>query len=222
MNMLLVLATHKEASILRTMLEKYSAGENHYRFKEYSIDLAVTGSGIVQTTYYVTEALSSTKYDLAINLGICGSFKNEYKIGDVVHIHKDRFSDWGVVEKDGFKDVFDMKLEEENKRPFEEGWIFEHLSAATKHHLQIPTVEGLTVNTIKAKEFDWYHNRYDADIESMEGAAFLYACRMKGVHCTQLRAVSNSVGERDKSKWGIVSALKNLSEYFSDDFLMRL
>jgi futalosine hydrolase len=222
MKILLVIATNKESSILRSMLDKYAAGTNHYRFKEHYIDLIITGSGMVQTTFTITEALAKTDYELAVNLGICGSFKNEYRTSDVVHIHKDRFADWGVIEKNGFKDVFDMGLEEQNKKPFEDGWIFEQLPAGIKQLVHLHSVEGLTVNTVKAKEFDLYHNQYDADVESMEGAAFFYTCRMKNTHCLQVRAVSNVVGERDKSKWDIVAALKNMSEYFADDLLLKL
>jgi futalosine hydrolase len=37
----------------------------------------------------------------------------------------------------------------------------------------------------------------------MEGAAFFYVCLMEKVPFIELRAVSNEVGERDKSQWDI-------------------
>jgi futalosine hydrolase len=50
-----------------------------------------------------------------------------------------------------------------------------------------------------------------ADIESMEGAAFLYACLAAGIPNTQIRAISNFVEERDKARWDVKLALMNLN-----------
>ena len=53
--------------------------------------------------------------------------------------------------------------------------------------------------------------KFNADIESMEGAAFHFVCLQKSVPFLQVRSISNKVGIRDKSKWNIPVALKNLS-----------
>lgn len=49
-----------------------------------------------------------------------------------------------------------------------------------------------------------------ADIESMEGAAFFEACLRRGVPFAEIRAVSNPVGESDRSRWDIPLALHRL------------
>jgi len=46
----------------------------------------------------------------------------------------------------------------------------------------------------------------------MEGAAFHYMGRDLHIPFIQLRAVSNYVGERDKSKWKMRDAIYNLNE----------
>ncbi|HNJ95959.1 MAG TPA: futalosine hydrolase, partial [Ferruginibacter sp.] len=51
---------------------------------------------------------------------------------------------------------------------------------------------------------------FQPDIESMEGAALHYVCLQEKVPFIQLRAISNYVGERDKSKWKMQEAITNL------------
>ena len=46
----------------------------------------------------------------------------------------------------------------------------------------------------------------------MEGAAFHYVCLMKNIPFLQLRAVSNYIGERDKSKWKIAEAIEEVNK----------
>ncbi|HEY0610467.1 MAG TPA: hypothetical protein VGD35_12440, partial [Chitinophaga sp.] len=54
--------------------------------------------------------------------------------------------------------------------------------------------------------------KYAPDIESMEGAAFHFACLQEAVPFLQLRSISNYVEARDKSKWNIPLAVKQLNE----------
>jgi futalosine hydrolase len=53
---------------------------------------------------------------------------------------------------------------------------------------------------------------YQADLESMEGAAFFYACLAEGVPFIEIRSVSNYVAERDKSYWNIPLAIQKLDK----------
>ncbi|BAV04181.1 phosphorylase family protein [Filimonas lacunae] len=46
----------------------------------------------------------------------------------------------------------------------------------------------------------------------MEGAALHYACRQTNTPFIQIRAISNYIGERDKSKWRIKDAIGELNQ----------
>ena len=46
----------------------------------------------------------------------------------------------------------------------------------------------------------------------MEGAAFHYVCLQQKIPFIQLRAISNYVGERNKTKWKMKEAIINLNE----------
>ncbi len=50
-----------------------------------------------------------------------------------------------------------------------------------------------------------------AQIENMEGAAFFAVCQAMGVQCTQIRAISNRVGD-PFSEWRIDETLKTLTD----------
>jgi len=58
-------------------------------------------------------------------------------------------------------------------------------------------------------------NEFDADIESMEGAALHYVCLQENIPFLQVRSVSNYVGERDKTKWKMKEAIHNLNTELS-------
>jgi futalosine hydrolase len=51
--------------------------------------------------------------------------------------------------------------------------------------------------------------KYQADIESMEGAALHFVCLQEGIPFLQIRGISNFVGERNKAKWDLKSAIEN-------------
>jgi len=53
---------------------------------------------------------------------------------------------------------------------------------------------------------------FSPDVESMEGAAFHYVCLLEKINFLQLRAISNRVGERDKSKWKLKESIENLNK----------
>jgi len=218
MNVLLSLATDLELKPFLPLLESHQAD---YEKDNLKYNVVITGSGIAHTTFHLTNHLSKHRYDLAINLGVCGSFKPEHQIGDVVRVHKDRFGDWGVEEQNGFVDVFEMGLEKPDAFPFDSGWIYEQASEALPP-THVPSVEGFTMQTIRETGFELNKHKHTADVESMEGAAFFYVCRHYNIPCVQFRAVSNVVGVRDKSKWKMQEALKNLSEYVTYKVLGKI
>jgi futalosine hydrolase len=47
-------------------------------------------------------------------------------------------------------------------------------------------------------------------VESMEGAAFMYACLIHDVPFAQVRAVSNVVERRNRATWKMDEAIRNL------------
>jgi futalosine hydrolase len=175
-------------------------------YKNHQIDFLITGVGMVATAYHTAKALI-TKYDLAINAGICGSFNKNMELGTVVNIYEDTFSELGAEDGDAFLSLEDLKLPGVQK-------VSPTQTISNKTIDLIPKVVGITVNTSHGNEqtIEKVVERFHPYVESMEGAAFLFVCEQEHVPCLQLRAVSNFVERRNKETWNIPLAIENLNK----------
>jgi len=83
---------------------------------------------------------------------------------------------------------------------------------------QLKQVSAITVNTVHGHEpsIKKLSGRIQPHLESMEGAAFFYACTQAGVPCLQIRAVSNYVEKRNRDAWQIGLAIKNLNSFAAE------
>ena len=72
------------------------------------------------------------------------------------------------------------------------------------------TVSSCTGTDTVARDLE---TRTGGAVESMEGAAFFYACHQLKVPCVQIRAVSNYVEKRNRDNWEIGLAVKNLNTF---------
>lgn len=176
-------------------------------------DVLVAGIGMLATAYHLTKKIIEKKYDLVIQAGIAGCFDKHIALGDVAIVENEFIGDLGVKENNTYRDLFDMNLQKPDEFPFTSGSLKnEHASILQLSTL--PKVVGVTVNQITtAKEIiDLYVGKYNAVVESMEGAALHYICIKEKIPFIQLRGISNYVGERDKGKWKIKEAISNLNE----------
>jgi futalosine hydrolase len=75
-------------------------------------------------------------------------------------------------------------------------------------------VGAITVNTVHGRDasIDDVRRRFAPSVESMEGAAFMYACLVHGLPFAQVRAVSNAVERRNRAAWNVPDALRSLTE----------
>ena len=82
-------------------------------------------------------------------------------------------------------------------------------------------VKAITVNTATGSEITRKKliKKFNPDIETMEGATFFYICARENIPFLAIRAISNRVEPRDKSKWNIQLALDNLSEKLNEVIL---
>ena len=87
----------------------------------HDIDVLVTGVGMVATATWCAEALCRERYDVALNLGVCGSFDRSLAPGTVVHIVSDRLAELGAEDDETFLSIHEMHLLDENEPPFVNG-----------------------------------------------------------------------------------------------------
>ena len=77
----------------------------------------------------------------------------------------------------------------------------------------LPAVEAITVSTVHGDEASIARvvERCAPQVESMEGAAFMYACLVQGLPFAQVRAVSNVVERRNRDAWKLPEAIRALN-----------
>jgi futalosine hydrolase len=214
MKVLLVAATPFEIAPTLTWLEgAFARADNGVFFsKRLDIQVLVTGVGLVATAWHLAQTLGKQRPDWAINAGVAGAFDRRLRLGDVVHVVTERFGDLGVEESDGrFVDLFELGLLNADFLPFS-GKMLVNSDAAQAHFL--PTAHGLTVNLVhgSAESIAAIQAKYpDAQVESMEGAAFFYGCLSAGIPFVEIRGVSNFVEPRNRAAWDLPLAIKNLN-----------
>jgi futalosine hydrolase len=181
-------------------------------FIKNKIDVLITGIGSVATTYSLNNYYNKNKPGVIIQAGIGGCFTAN-DLGEVFVIKEEIFADLGVWENKQFKTIFDLQLENKNKFPFKKGVL---INSNKKLLGLAPSkkVRGISINEITTdkKRIIWYKQNLSPVVESMEGAAFHYVCLQEKIPFVQLRAISNYVGERNKSKWKMKEAIINLNE----------
>jgi futalosine hydrolase len=176
----------------------------------------LTGIGATSTSYRMTKALNSTSqgFDLAVNIGIAGSFSEQFPIGSVARIEKEYFGDLGFETFSGFQTLFDYKILDQDTHPYRGGALHatvlpDNIEKAMSIYKRVTAVTVQTVSGLPERTA-WLKESYGPQIESMEGAAFFYVCILEKVPFIELRSISNVVGERDRRKWDIPLALESL------------
>jgi futalosine hydrolase len=200
-NILIVSATEAEVAPCAAALRAHP---------RHAVELLITGVGMVATAAWCARALAGRRYDLALNLGVCGSFDPAVPPGTVVHVVADRLSELGAEDGDRFLAIEELGLGQQT--------IVNQNPPALDALQQLPRVAGITVNTVHGSERSISGVRarlgspgpLAGPVETMEGAAFLYACAMQTVPHAQVRAVSNLVERRNRAAWKMEDAIHNL------------
>lgn len=167
----------------------------------------ITGVGMVNTAFVMGKFFNQ-KFDVIINLGICGAFDSNLKKGEVVNVTSDILCEMGAESPDGFIKYPDLI-------PGGSNCYENKISDEPELLNKIKKVKGITVNKVHGNEESITQIKllYKAEVESMEGAAFLRSANEMTENYLQLRSISNYVEKRNKSKWDIPLAIKNLNDF---------
>ncbi len=219
---LIVFATSSEAEILQKMAGIIPCNDD-YRLGRCIISVLVTGVGGISTAWAMKQWLSKNPCpDLAINAGIAGSYSNDRKIGEVVMPVTDRFADMGIESGDKLMTLGEAGLMDPDKFPFEGGYIRASNKFIERAGNILSKVDAITVNTCSgsAATIEKLKNKFNPDIETMEGATFFYICALEKIPFLAVRAISNKVEPRNRDSWDIPLALENLAEKIKELLLM--
>jgi futalosine hydrolase len=209
MRVVITAATSMELVPAFSNINKLYTGEN----EKLHVSFQATGVGMLASAVSLYQLAFQQKPDLIIQAGIAGTFDKKISLGEVVVIDEEMLGDTGVEENGEWKDIFDMNLTKPDDPPYNNNrlpneWLDKF------NLLQLPTATSITVNEVSTNKerMQQLIEKYKPTIESMEGAALHYVCRLTNIPFIQIRSISNYVGIRDKSEWKIKDAIVNLND----------
>jgi futalosine hydrolase len=217
---LIVAATPHETELLRKVAGFSAADQQMKSSVDYhgnQLTLLHTGIGMVNTAYHLGRYLLGHSPDLALQVGIAGSFADGPGLGEVVEVTQECYADLGADSPEGFLDLKTMGFE--NFRLGSELYFNEIANPHGKRtHLR--ACRGITVNNVHGRqlEIDAAVQKWRPEVESMEGAAFFQCCLLESVPFLQLRGISNHVEPRNRASWKIREAAEAVQK-FCQEFL---
>ena len=169
--------------------------------------ILITGVGMVATAFAMGHILSTQSFDFAVNAGIAGSFNKSIKLGEIVQVTEDCFSELGAEDGSSFISIDELGFGTRMTIPIH----FQPLEVLTS---TLTKAKGITVNSVHGSEdaIAAIVKQLHPDVESMEGAAFFYSCNKLEIPSIQIRSISNYVERRDTSQWDISNAIHTLNQ----------
>ena len=194
-------------------------GKVHHK----TYDLVITGPGVFNAAHALTAYLEHTSPALVLHTGIAGIFKQtEGNIGDVAIATKEHYIHTGV-QKDSLENApLPFDLIESDPLTRKGIYLFEQDRVDHCHEIlsgsallnKVNIIKGpfITVSSITSsfKQADSLYSAFSPVMEAMEGAACAHIARLYDIPMIEVRSGSNFVGERDKSKWDVDLAVKQL------------
>ena len=187
MKRLLIVPTMAEAELLFDALRKRPEASAPFPLlKEGNTFIAVSGAGKVNAACCTCYLLSRLEVKEVWVAGIGGAYPGSgLHIGDVLVAEKEVYGDESFEPRE-----FPMHV----PRWGTESGVFVTLSVLPRSQEEAGLLE----------------KRFRAKVENMEGAAVAHAASLFGVKVTEIRAISNTAGVRDKKLWNIPLALERL------------
>jgi futalosine hydrolase len=216
MKILLVAATPMETNLLWQHFQgeelPASPAPGEFSLAGHTCTLLHTGVGMCNASFALGRQLALHTYDLAIQWGIAGSFDRNLSLGQVVEVASDCFAELGADSPEGFLDMEAMGFP--TLRTQGETY-YNVLKNPGSYSPVAPRVAGITVNRVSGTEpaISLLRNQWQAQVETMEGAAFFHAMLASHVPFRAFRGISNYVEPRDKSRWQLRLASENAQRF---------
>ena len=219
MRILIVTAVEKEAEAINRSLAASMNDAN------VSVGGCVGGVGRVNGAAATTEALvraaiDQQRYQLVLNAGVAGALPEDHNqyplsLGEVIVATECVYVEEGLITPDGFEDMagLDFPLGDfpGNRVPTDSNLL--KLVGDKYTTGSIATVATCSGTDDAAR---MVAQRTSAIAEAMEGAAVVHAARRLGIAGGEIRAISNTTGDRDQQQWDLAGALQALGQATSE------
>lgn len=158
--------------------------------------MLVTGIGPVEAAASVARMLATSKPESVINVGIAGGFAGRAKIGEAFAIETDYLAELGLeggAPSPSLPGSSRLITQAESDPALLEN--ARNIGARIGNAITVATI---TATVLRAEDLA---QRFEAEIEAMEGFAVLRSATIAGVPAIELRGISNVVGPRESSGW---------------------
>lgn len=182
-----------------------------------AIHFLVTGMGMMQTAAHLMWYANQYDRDFYFDVGVAGAFNRQIKLGEVVKVISETYGDFGVENDELFEDFFEMGFLEKSSSVFEHGLV-KSINNAIADSIELKEATSITVNKVHGNEntIKQIMEKYNADIENMEGLAFYYVMHLVQKPSLEIRSISNYVEKRNKANWKLKEAIANLNQKMID------
>ena len=221
----IIAAVRQEIELLEKVLEysgRVKAGG--YEYVEGTIGnlrVVVCAGGVGKVNAAAAAAVMIDRYQpqMVINTGCAGAYTGSgLSIGNLVVASEEVLADDGVAVSAGWKDLRYMNLPSVEQGGLSCYNLLPLSRHASEKAMQLADYYGVflmrgrfaTVSTCsgtRERGAELSH-RWNAVVESMEGAAVAQVCLRCGVDCLEIRGISNMVEERDLKKWDMPRAME--------------
>ncbi|MFJ8645885.1 futalosine hydrolase [Streptomyces sp. NPDC093546] len=183
-----------------------------------AVDVVAAGVGPAAAAVGATSALASAPYayDLVVSAGIGGGFAPHAPLGAVVVSDAIVAADLGADTPDGYLTLDELGFGRSTHLP--PAGLTARMAAALRaggqRHVVAPVLTVSTVTGTAERTAELAARHPGAGAEAMEGFGVAEAAAAHGVPVVELRAVSNTVGPRDRAAWQIGRAMDSLRYAF--------
>jgi futalosine hydrolase len=187
--------------------------------------LVETGIGAVNTAHGLTRALEMETPEWVLQIGVGGAYTGVgLGIGDLAVATEEVYGDLGVVTPEGWRPADEIGVpvaDLHGKALYNRFPVDATLSAEAAAILtdagEATLVEGpfLTVQACSGTDSlgrERAARAPGAICESMEGAAAAHICALYGARFVEVRAISNLVEDRDRSRWDLETASRRAQD----------
>jgi len=197
------------------------------RIGQQAVRLVVTGPGMANTVHGLTVAVAAKRPGLILQTGCGGGFSEAgLKNGDVaiayreIDIHRGRepagpeehagLLPFPVIAKPG-REVYNRYPVDAGESRRAEKQLQAAFAGSGVQVMRGPFVTVATVTASSARS-GLLHRQHGALVENMEGAGAVHVAALYGIPFIEIRAVSNRVGVRDKSRWDLPLAFRRCAQ----------
>ncbi|MFO7863840.1 MAG: hypothetical protein R6U85_07555 [Salinivirgaceae bacterium] len=213
---LLVAATKKEIVFPFESNENKSKLVQSYYNVTPDFALLFTGVGQFNTIKTLLNYIHTCGKPLdLINIGVAGSFTPTLEPGSICKITTDTAANQIVERSNKILTWQEAGIPEAEKN------TFTPQPPSWSNGLDLVEAIGITTDTITddPQKIQKLRNHFNADTESMEGAAVFYIAEQLGLPAIQIRSISNMVGESNKKGWKLDEAIEVLAKFVTEKII---